>query len=95
MNGRAWTTAEVRRAVALRREGKPYAEISVLLRRSAHSVRKATWTAGHRDHASDPRPALAAEHAAAARCLAGEIAAARAERATAPLLRSWPEGLWE
>lgn len=27
--------------------------------------------------------------------IAAEVVAARAERATAPLLRTWPEGLWE
>ena len=96
MNGRRWTTSEVRQLVARRVAGATVREIAAELDRTKQSVimrlhkeciriprEVAPLTLWQKDEARQARISLA-----------GELAAARAERATAPLLRSWPAGVW-
>lgn len=81
MNGRSWSDGELERAVTYRRLDLSWAAIATLLGRGPYAVRGAVQRQRRRD-----RPPVID--------LAAEIACARAERATAPLLRTWPEGLW-
>jgi len=96
MNGRRWTTGEVRHLVARRVAGATVREIAIELDRTKQSVIMRL----HKECVRVPREVAPLtlwqkDEARQARIsLAGELAAARAERATAPLLRSWPLGLW-
>ena len=96
MNGRRWTTGEVRQLVARRVAGATVREIAAELDRTVPSVimrlhkeciriprEVAPLTLWQKDEAQQARISLAAE-----------LAAARSERATAPLYRRWPLGLW-
>ncbi|HXI78169.1 MAG TPA: hypothetical protein VNH21_13590 [Steroidobacteraceae bacterium] len=84
MNVRPWTAEELERAAAYRTMGLSFAAVGAVLGRGGHAVRAALDREAARHRRSEPMLDLA-----------GEIAAARAERATAPLLRTWPVGLWE
>jgi len=93
---RPWTGAEVKRAVAWRHAGMSRAEIAAALGRSVNAVAVKLCKAGVRMmREAIPQSEWLREEARLAReALAWELAVARSERATAPLLRSWPAGLW-
>lgn len=82
MKCRPWSDDEIERAMTYRLAGLSWAAIAPLLGRGRYAARRAVERAAVR---RDRPPVL---------YLAAEIAAARAERATAPLLRTWPHGLW-
>lgn len=88
-----WTGAELRRARTLRAAGMTFAAIAAALGRTDQSAERAFARAGLDKRRGEPRPPVA-DLAAAKASLAAELTAASAERATAPLLRTWPEGLW-
>lgn len=98
MSGRrAWTAAEVRRALDRKAAGMSWVEIAASLGRQPGAVKDAVRRAGRgrRDSPGYEPVYTDADRAAARASLAREIAMARVERATAPLLRSWPAGVWE
>jgi uncharacterized protein YjlB len=89
-----WTAGEVGRAIAWRSGGMTILEIATLLRRSRSSVDHQVRKAGCLPPCREAQPVIEGDFDRAKRLLALEIVRARAERATAPLLRSWPAGVW-
>jgi len=91
--GRSWMAAEVRDAIRWFNAGMTHREIADALDRSESAVQQKL--AGFRFTAKGTvLPPDGDSLEMAKRALAFELAVARAERATAPLLRSWPPGLW-
>jgi hypothetical protein len=86
--------AEVRDAIRWFNAGMTHREIAVALDRSESAVQQKL--AGFRFTAKGTLglPPDGDSLQMAKRALAFELAVARSERATAPLLRSWPAGLW-
>jgi orotate phosphoribosyltransferase-like protein len=86
----------VKRAVAWRQEGLTRAEIAERLGRSVAGVTAQMCRQGiRRKRESVVFSDWMREEARLAReALAWELAVARSERATSPLLRSWPQGTW-
>jgi hypothetical protein len=86
----------VRRAIAQRLAGVALADIAEAHGRTKRAIQKVLWK--HRillPRPPKPPPApLVHEQRLAREALAWELAVARSERATAPLLRSWPAGVW-
>jgi len=94
MSARPWTCGEVIRARKREAAGMSHADIALGLGRTERAVRAKLFKerGGARPK---PGPVPMPHQAQQAReALAWEVAVARAERATAPLLRSWPSGLW-
>jgi len=94
VTARPWTCGEVIRARKREAAGMSHADIALGLGRTERAVRAKLFK---ERGGARPKPGPAPmPHAAqqAREALAWEVAVARAERATAPLLRSWPSGLW-
>jgi hypothetical protein len=87
---------DLRRAIRWRWEGAAHKVIAQRLGRTpmavAHQLRKHRAELPSKPQYGANRWAAAAHRAREA--LAWELAVARSERATAPLLRSWPAGVW-
>jgi IS30 family transposase len=96
MTVRPWTAGDVRRAIAWRQGGMARAAIAERLGRSIDAVTRQLFRQGvrRRARAATPSDWMREEARMAREALAAELADARSERATAPLLRSWPAGVW-
>jgi len=98
MRGRCWrplwALSELRSAIRWSSEGMTCREIAAKLGRTEDAVQQKLARSKAVAHPEAAAQHIEAELEMARRTLAFELAVARSERATAPLLRSWPSGLW-
>ena len=90
----SWTPSELRSAIRWSSEGMTCREIAAKLGRTEDAVQQKLARSKAVAHPEAAVQHIEAEREMARRTLAFELACARSERATAPLLRSWPSGLW-